>query len=146
MSDWDSRFLGLARHVSSWSKDQSTKTGSVIVGPDKEIRSVGFNGFPRGCNDDVAERHDRSAKYSFTEHAERNAIYNAARLGVPLKGCTIYMVWYPCADCARAIIQAGITRMVCMPSEHARDKTSDGWAFESATAMLNEAGVEIVVL
>jgi dCMP deaminase len=146
MTDWNKRFIGLAEHVSGWSKDHSTKTGAVIVGPDKEILSIGFNGFPRGCDGDVDERHERPAKYSWTEHSERNAIYNAARIGVSLKDSTIYMLWYPCADCARAIAQAGIARMVCQPHDKAPDKTKDGWQFEIATLVLEEAGAEIVVL
>jgi dCMP deaminase len=99
--NWDRRFLELAAHIGSWSKDQSAKTGCVIVGPDRLIRSVGYNGFVRGVDDEVDSRHERPAKYSWTEHAERNAIYNAARIGISLAGATCYVNWFPCADCAR---------------------------------------------
>src|ERR1700739_3518019 len=81
-SIWDRRFMVLAASIGSWSKDRSAKTGCVIVGPDRLIRSTGFNGFVRGVDDEVAARHERPAKYSWTEHAERNGIYNAARLGI----------------------------------------------------------------
>lgn len=72
--------MNLAANVGAWSKDTSAKKGRIIVGPDRLIRSTGYNGFVRGLDDDVAERNERPAKYIWTEHAERNAVYNAARL------------------------------------------------------------------
>ena len=90
MANWDERFLRLALHISEWSKDPTTRVGCVIVGPSNEVRSIGFNGFPRGVNDDDPSRYDRPAKYMWTEHAERNAIYNAARIGVALENCRMY--------------------------------------------------------
>ena len=74
---WHYRFMELAKLVATWSKDTSTKTGAVIVGPDKEIRATGYNGFVRGVDDDVFERFERPTKYDFFEHAERNAVYTA---------------------------------------------------------------------
>ncbi len=111
---WDVFYIKLAQLWAEKSKDRSTGVGAVIVGPDMEQRSAGYNGFPRGVNDEVECRHDRPVKYEFTEHAERNAIYNAARMGTPVKGCTLYINWLPipCPDCARAIIQSGITTVV----------------------------------
>ena len=114
MTDWNSKFVELARFIAGWSKDRSRKVGAVIVGPSKEILSIGYNGFPTGVNDDVEARHERPAKYAWTEHAERNAIYNAARVGVGLEGSTIYLPWYPCMDCARAIVQVGINDVVAV--------------------------------
>src|SRR5580704_10834190 len=113
-STWDERFMGLAHHIAHWSKESGRRVGAVVVGPDKEIRATGFNGFPRGVRDDVPERHSREtgAKYLWSSHAERNAIYNAARIGVPLKGCVMYVPWFPCVECAKAIIQAGISELV----------------------------------
>lgn len=111
---WDDHFMGLARYISQQSKDRSRKVGCVIVGPGKEIRATGYNGFPRGVNDDVEERHQRPTKYRWTEHAERNAIFNAARSGVSTMGCTVYVHWYPCMDCARAMVQAGILNVVAV--------------------------------
>jgi len=66
MADWDHRFMDLARHVGNWSKDRSRQVGSVIVGPDNFIRTIGYNGFPRGLDDDLGERHERPAKYLWT--------------------------------------------------------------------------------
>lgn len=141
MSNWDKRFMGLASHVASWSKDRSTKVGVVIVGPSNEVRSLGFNGFPRGCDDEVEERHKRPAKYFWTEHAERNAIYNAARVGIPIEGCRIYIPWFPCIDCARAIIQSGIKDIYCSQPDF-RDQQW-GKSFCLALEMLKECGVSI---
>ena len=113
MSDkWDMRFLDLATHISEWSKDPSTKVGCVVVGPDREIRSTGFNGFPRGILDSDDRLTDRDLKYPLICHAEENAIMHAARIGLALKGCTAYVTWPPCTRCARSLIQAGISEIV----------------------------------
>ncbi len=113
-STWDQRFMLLAHEIAHWSKESGRRVGAVIVGPDREIRSTGFNGFPRGVRDDIPERHSREtgAKYLWSSHAERNAIYNAARIGVSVKGCVMYVPWYPCVECAKAIIQSGISEVV----------------------------------
>lgn len=113
-SNWDRRLIQLAKFVGAWSKDRSRQVGCVIADDDRIVRSIGYNGFPRGVNDDVEVRHGRPAKYLWTEHAERNALYNAARLGVAVKGCTIYIPWYPCVDCARAIVQSGLREVVAV--------------------------------
>jgi dCMP deaminase len=138
---WDQRFLDLASLVASWSKDRSRKVGAVIVGPAGEIRSTGYNGFPRNVADDVETRHQRPAKYQWTEHAERNAIYNAARHGTPLEGCVIYLPWFPCMDCARAIVQSGIKGMVSYKPDLEDPKF--GADFKAATEMFNEVGMEV---
>ena len=109
---WDQYFEQMTRLVASKSKDRGTRFGAVIVGSGMSIISTGYNGFPRGINDDKDERHERPAKYQYTEHAERNAIYNAAREGIRTNGATMYVNGRPCADCARAIIQAGIVELV----------------------------------
>jgi dCMP deaminase len=142
-SIWDHRFMVLAANIGSWSKDRSAKTGCVIVGPDRLIRSTGFNGFVRGVDDDVAARHERPAKYSWTEHAERNAIYNAARLGISVHGCTVYINWFPCIDCARAIIQSGITRVVGLQPD--RGDARWGADFTVSFEMFAEVGVELAL-
>ena len=99
MSDkWDMRFLDLATHISEWSKDPSTKVGCVVVGPDREIRSTGFNGFPRGILDSDDRLTDRDLKYPLICHAEENAIMHAARIGLALKGCIMYVTWPPCTS------------------------------------------------
>ena len=83
---WNRRFMDLAFMVASWSKDPSTKTGAVVVGPDREIRATGYNGLVRGVDDNKPERLERPTKYDFFEHAERNAVYNACLTGTSLKG------------------------------------------------------------
>lgn len=106
--------MGLARHVATWSKDRSRQFGAVIVN-DREVPvALGWNGFPRGVDDDVEERHQRPEKYLWTVHAEENAIANAAAEGASTRGCRIYVPWFPCAPCFRKIIQAGITHMICV--------------------------------
>ncbi len=145
---WNKRFMELAFLVASWSKDPSTKTGAVIVGPDKEIRSTGYNGPVRGVNDDVQERLERPTKYDFFEHAERNALYNACLTGVSVKGCTMFATHAPCVDCARAIIQSGIKTVITnkividetTPKNTWRDKLS------VSAQMFEEAGVKYIEL
>ena len=83
---WDKRFLALASHIAGWSKDPSTQVGCVVVGPDREIRSTGFNGFPRGIEDSIARLENRELKYPLICHAEENAIMHATRIGISLKG------------------------------------------------------------
>ena len=95
---WDQYYLDICKVVSARSKDPNTQIGCVIIGPNHEIRSTGYNSFPRGIRDDVPERLVRPAKYLWIEHAERNAICNAARAGTATEGCTIFveimpMVW-----------------------------------------------------
>jgi len=109
---WHYRFMEVARLIATWSKDPNTKTGAIVVGPDREIRATGYNGLVRGVNDDIPERMERPTKYDFFEHAERNAVYNACLTGTSLKGCVLYATHPPCTDCARAIIQAGIKMVV----------------------------------
>jgi dCMP deaminase len=101
--------MGIVYAIAQLSKDSSTKVGAIIVGPDKEIRSLGYNGAPRGCGADEDERGGmRPEKYFWFSHAELNAITNAARVGTPLMGCILLVTHPPCMDCARAIVQAGI--------------------------------------
>jgi dCMP deaminase len=142
LHEWDQRFLELALLVGTWSKDRSRQVGCVIADDQRGIRAIGYNGFPRGIQDDSEQRHARPAKYLWTEHAERNAIYQAARIGVRLEGCTMYLPWFPCMDCARAIVQAGITRLVAF-----RPDTSDaqwGEQFVAALELLKESDVALV--
>ena len=142
MSDkWDLRFLELARHISDWSKDPSTKVGCVVVGPDREIRSTGFNGFPRGIEDDDDRLQNREKKYPMICHAEENAIMHAARIGISLKGNTAYVTWPPCSRCTRSLIQAGINEVV-YPSEV---EIPERWEedFSIAMEMMEEAGISV---
>jgi len=142
--EWIKYFLGIAEQVKLKSKDKSTQVGAVVVGPNNEIRTTGYNSFPKGLNDDIPERQERPIKYYYFEHAERNAIYNAARVGTPIDGCTIYLTsGLPCSDCARAIINSGIKTVYCYktcPSNHNKWGESQGIALE----MLKECGVDVI--
>ena len=141
MTKWDSRFLRLATHISEWSKDPSTQVGCVVVGPDREIRSTGFNGLPRGIEDNDERLNDREVKYPLICHAEENAIMHAARIGMSLKGCTAYVTWPPCTRCARSLIQAGISSVV-----YPEDTTiPERWMadFNLSLNMLKEAGINV---
>ena len=141
MNKWDKRFMDQAISISNWSKDTNKKTGAIIVDADRTIISTGYNGQPRGCDDSVESRFESPEKYLYTEHSERNAIFHAAKHGIPLKGCTIYATYFPCADCARAIIQSGITK-VFAPTP---DVTHHKWGehFKASLVMLKEANIEL---
>ncbi len=145
---WHNRFMEMAELVSSWSKDNSTKVGAVVVGPDKEIRSTGYNGIVRGVKDDVPERQERPTKYDFFEHAERNAIYNACLIGASLKGCVIYVTSMPCPDCARAIIQSGIKLVVTHKFEPKPNQPEGTWRDKVSFSeqMFKEADVDCLFL
>ena len=141
--NWTDYFYNIAQQVKEKSKDERTKVGAVIVGKDKEIVSTGYNSFPRGIDDWKPERQERPEKYFWFEHAERNAIYNAARIGVSTKGCTMYLTCgMVCADCARAIINAGIVRIFLKRGGGAK---SDKWLESAARSemMFEEAGVSV---
>ena len=138
---WDNRFLELAKHISGWSKDPSTKVGCVVVGEDREIRSTGFNVFPRGINDDAARLTDRDKKYPLICHAEENAIMHAARIGISLKGSTAYVTWPPCSRCARSLIQAGIEEIVYPETNAIPERWLDD--FNTSNGMLLEAGINV---
>ena len=137
-------FMTMAYLVAMSSKDLRTKIGAVVVGPDKEVRSTGYNGLPRGCKDDCVARQHRPDKYFYFEHAERNAIYNAARMGLSMKGCAMYTLDIPCADCARAIIQSGINEVVYHTSWN--DGNSIKWkeSVEYSKIMFEESGVKLI--
>jgi dCMP deaminase len=103
------KYMGVVHEIAKLSKDQSTQVGAIILGPTYEIRSLGYNGAPRGCKADEDERGvNRPEKYFWFSHAELNAITNAAHVGTPLAGCYLLVSHPPCMDCARAIVQAGI--------------------------------------
>ena len=138
---WDLRFIELAKHISLWSKDPSTKVGCVVVGEDREIRSTGFNGFPRGIDDDEERLNDREKKYPLICHAEENAIMHAARIGVSLKDSTAYVTWPPCSRCARSLIQAGVREVVYSVAGEIPDRWKAD--FQTSTEMMREAGLKV---
>lgn len=137
---WSKRFLNLAHEVASWSKDESSKVGAVIVDEKGRPKSFGFNGFPMGVNDDVKERHERPEKYLWFEHAERNAIYLAKQ---NLDDCILFVTHFTCPDCARAVIQSGIKYVFV---DKANGLNSDFWernkhGYSVTRAMYKEANV-----
>lgn len=138
---WDVRFLRLARHIAEWSKDPSTQVGCVVVGPDREIRSTGFNGFPRGIEDRPDRLANRELKYPLICHAEENAIMHAARIGMSLRGCVAYVTWPPCTRCARSLVQAGVSEVVYPGGLDIPERWSDD--FQTSMEMLSEASVRV---
>ncbi len=157
--NWHAYFIKMAELVATKSKDPSTKVGVVVVGADNEVLSTGFNGFPRGVRETThsstgfqfapqqldAERWERPAKYLFVEHAERNAIHNAARTGTRLKGATMYFNFEPCPcnECAKAIIQAGIKELVGYNRKFPGKGAQWEESLRVSRIMLKEAGVKI---
>ena len=143
--DWNEYFLGIAEQIKLKSKDESTQVGAIIVGKDREILSTGYNSFPRGLDDNRPERQERPKKYFYFEHAERNAIYNAARVGTALDGSSIYITsGLPCSPCARAIINSGIRKVYC--KRVCTTKNKEKWEADQKEAkeMLLECGIEII--
>lgn len=140
-SKWVARFGGLAKEVASWSKDPSSQVGAVIVRPDRTVASVGFNGFPRGVEDNSFLIENRDAKLLRTIHAELNAILAAKE---PLVGYSLF-VWpfQPCSNCAAVIIQSGIKEVYCPYNDHlAQERWSE--SFKAALQMFDEAGVTTI--
>jgi dCMP deaminase len=143
---WTTRYLNLAKEVSSWSKDTSTKTGAIIMTLDGDPVSHGWNGIPPNVMDDVDTRLERPLKYRYFEHAERNAIYGATM--ADLSNCVIYCTHYPCADCARGIIRKRI-KYVVVDSKYGRKGVTGfnaRWedSFGDSEIMFNEAGVTVI--
>jgi len=141
---WVEYFRNLAHNVKLKSKDINTQIGAVIVGKDKEIVSTGYNSFPRDIDDTKKQRQERPEKYYWFEHAERNAIYNAARIGVSTKGTTMYLsCGVPCSDCARGIINAGIVRIFCEKGGSASRGPKWEESAERSWEMFDEANVKV---
>ena len=136
---WDEYFMGVAKLSAMRSKDPSTQVGACIVSEDNKILSMGYNGLPIGCSDDefpwVREGEDPlETKYVYTVHSELNAILNYR--GGSLEGAKLYVSLFPCNECAKAIIQAGIRTII-----YESDKYADTPATRASKRMLNAAGV-----
>ncbi len=133
---WDEYFMGVALLASKRSKDPNTQVGACIVDKTRRILSTGYNGFPAGCSDDLFpwERDGEDTKYSYVVHAELNAILNAR--GKNLEGSRLYVDLFPCNECAKAIIQAGISEVVYL-----YDKYADSRDTIASKKMLTSAGV-----
>ena len=135
---WDEYFMGVAQLAAMRSKDPNSQVGACIVSRDNKILSIGYNGFPRGCSDDVfpwsRTAQDLDAKYVYVVHSELNAILNFR--GGTLEGAKLYVTLFPCNECAKAIIQAGISELI-----YDDDKYADTVAVLASKRMLQAAGV-----
>ena len=145
---WQHRFIQECRNISQWSKDRSTKQGSLIVHPQhRTILATGYNGFTDGMDDNDPTLHERPLKYTYCEHAERNALYNCCRYGVATEGCVMFVTGWSCPDCARGIIRSGISALYI-------DGASVGGDFDTrwkpvtqhSNVMFRKAGVKIIVV
>ncbi|MBE5857881.1 MAG: dCMP deaminase family protein [Lachnospiraceae bacterium] len=136
---WDEYFMGIAHLAGMRSKDPNTQVGACIVSDDNKILSMGYNGFPRGCSDDEfpweREGDVLDTKYAFVTHSELNAILNYR--GGTLEGSKLYVSLFPCNECAKAIIQAGIKTIV-----YDSDKYADTPTTLASKKMLKAAGVD----
>lgn len=138
---WNITFMRLAQEMSARSKDTSTKVGAVVISPTGEVLSSGYNGFPRGVNDNVPTRQVRPTKYDFVVHAEVNALLNAGRSGTKVSGGILYVTMPPCTNCAGAVIQAGINEVIYLEPDV--QKQIPGWRdkLQYSFEMFDEAGI-----
>jgi len=138
-NNWDNKYMAMAEHVASWSKDPSTQIGAVAVNDKGQVLSTGYNGFPRGIKDTTKRLSDRPTKYKYIVHAEMNAIFNATYNGVSLDGSTMYVAGLPCcSNCALGIIQVGVKHVVMQGDpENERWKESTDFSVK----LFDEAGV-----
>ncbi len=135
------QYMAHADFMRKFSDDPDTQVGCVIVDKNHNIKSTGTNTFPRGVNKNISTRLERPTKYSFIEHAERNAVYSAAKRGISLDDCVAFVTLAPCPDCTRALIQAGISELIFVPMapEYLESrKTSNDITYD----MLNESGIK----
>ena len=139
---WDQYFMGMAHLSAMRSKDPNTRVGACIVNPQKRVVGLGYNGFPYGCEDDefpwARDGQFLETKYPYVVHAELNAILNSIQ---DLHGCTLYVSLFPCNECAKAIIQAGITCVV-----YESDKYDDTEGNIASKRMFHDAGVKLIQL
>lgn len=150
VTKWDKRFMRLAREISTWGKDPSRKIGAIAVDSNRRILSTGYNGFPAGIEDSLNRLNDREEKYKYIVHAEKNCIYNACLNGISLKNASLYVWGLPvCSECAKGVIQVGITNVYC-GHDNNNDYHTSIWkeSFSITKEMFAEAGVlvhEIVI-
>ena len=140
---WDDYFMSVALLSGKRSKDPSTQVGTCIVNKNNIIESIGYNGLPKGCSDDEfpwdKEGETLKTKYPFVVHAELNAILNSK--GKDLSGCRIYVALFPCNECAKAIIQSGISEVIYLS-----DKYANTDSVKASKLMLKCAGVKLTQL
>lgn len=135
--NWSDYLMGFAQHAASKSKD-STQVGAALV-RDRTVLCTGFNGPPKGVKD-IPDRFERPKKYLYATHAEMNLIATAAREGIRIDGCGVYITHPPCSICARLMIQAGVKKVVCGPGKTSMPEEE----FEAAQTMFEESGVQYV--
>ena len=140
---WHERFLELADCIATWSKDPSRGVGAVIVSPMRQVLATGYNGLPRGF-EDQPERLQRPVKYDLIVHAEMNAIIQCARNGISPVGATLYSSFSPCIHCSLSIVQAGISRVVTRAIEKGDEDWND--SIEKSVVLFEEVGIEYLVL
>lgn len=137
--NWDEYFMSLAHLSAVRSKDPSTQVGAVIVDSNNRVVGLGYNGFPRGCDDNKfsweREGEYLDTKYAYVVHAELNAILNANKL---IENCRLYVSLFPCNECSKAIIQSGIKEII-----YESDKYKDLDQFKASKKMLEAAGVKL---
>ena len=139
LSKWDHRYLDLADHISTWSKDPSRQIGAVAIGDKGQVLAQGYNGFPRKILDSPERYTNREKKYKFVVHAEMNCIYNAGFNGVSLNGSTMYVTGLPtCSNCALGVIQVGVKRVVMRANVD--ERWNDSWSLTKQ--LFREAGVK----
>jgi len=143
MVEWDDYFMSMVYLIASKSKDERTHIGALIVGPDKEIKSTGYNSFVRRLKDDLPKRQEKPEKYYWFEHAERNAIYNATLIGASLKGCKMYTNGIPCMDCARGVVQSGILEVIVDKKWNESNEGEDLEHSKRTIQMFEEVGVNL---
>jgi dCMP deaminase len=146
---WDNHFLQMALHHANLSKDPSTKVGAIIVGPERELISGGFNGLPRLLEDTEERLNNRDLKLQLVIHAEMNAILAAAKLGIKISGCTMYIVatdntgeiWGgpPCTRCLVHTLQAGISQIITYTQKSVPSKWYDDIMYSKE--LIKEAGI-----
>lgn len=135
---WDEYFMGVALLSAKRSKDPSTQVGACVVNEDKRIIGIGYNGFPRGCSDDIFPWGKESnnvleTKYPYVVHAEANAILNSSS---SLKNSTVYVTLFPCNECAKLLIQSGVKHIKYMSDKHKNQDST-----KASKRMLEAAGV-----
>ncbi len=140
---WDEYFMGIALLSAKRSKDPNTQVGACIVNDNNRIMSVGYNGLPQGCNDDLfpwaRDGGVLDTKYAFVCHAELNAILNYR--GAGLDGAKLYVSLFPCNECAKAIIQSGIKEVVYLSDKYDGTETNT-----ASKMMLRSAGIKLTKL
>jgi len=134
---WDFRFIQLAETIASWSKDPSTKVGSVIVDSKRRVIGLGYNGFPRGIEDTDERYSNRETKLKLVCHAERNALDNAPS---SVESATLYTTFFPCNECCKSIVQRGIAKVVTFVPDPEKRLL---YNHDVSYIMLKEAGVQL---